>query len=88
MAEFLIPFLVAMMTWLICFRCRRAGQEHLRPDARPLGRIISDEEFLAACSIQDPRIAFNVRRIISDCSGVDENLIHPRDRLVTDLFME
>lgn len=58
------------------------------PDLEPrpdMGRDISDEEFLAACSVRDPKVAFGVRKVIADCLGVDEQTIHPQDRLVEDL---
>ena len=52
---------------------------------RDMSQDVSDEEFLAACSVKDPQIALGVRQVISDCLGLDEHMIHPHDRLVQDL---
>lgn len=52
---------------------------------RDMERYISDEEFLAACSVKDPEVALKVRAILSDALGIDEHNIHPDDRLVHEL---
>ena len=68
--------------------CQKQGvddESALHPRKR---RPISDQEFLEACSVKDPAIALKVRKIISDCSGVDEQFIHPSDRLIQDLGMD
>ena len=52
---------------------------------RDMSRFISDEEFLAACSVKDPEIAFKVRAIISDQLDFPVNHIHPDDRLTHEL---
>ena len=52
---------------------------------RDMSQDVSDEEFLAACSVKDPQIALGVRQVISDCLGLDEHMIHPHNRLVQDL---
>ncbi|MEZ6060252.1 MAG: hypothetical protein R3C19_07830 [Planctomycetaceae bacterium] len=49
---------------------------------------ISDEEFLQACSVKDPEIAFGVRKVLADCLGLDEHRIHPNDRIIQDLGAE
>ena len=66
---------------------RQAVSEESTPHPRQQ-HPISDQEFLDACSVKDPDIALRVRKILSDCSGVDEQFIHPSDRLVQDLGME
>lgn len=77
---------VALHGIRIAYR-RQAVSEESAPHPRP-HRPISDQEFLDACSVKDPDIALRVRKILSDCSGVDEQFIHPSDRLVQDLGME
>ena len=52
---------------------------------RDMKRFISDEEFLAACSVKDPEVALKVRAIISDQLDIPLNNIHPNDRFVQEL---
>ena len=75
--------LLAFLPCLISFLKRSEADEPWRDRDRE----ISDEEFLEACSVKDARIALGVRKVLSDCSGIDERNIHPNDRLVRDLGM-
>lgn len=58
------------------------------PMNRDINQAVSNEEFMAACSVKDRAIALRVRKILSECSGVDEENIHPNDRLIYELGME
>lgn len=79
-----VMLIIALLTVTICLLfTRTVGSDELPPE-----NAISDEEFLAACSVKDPNIALKVRRVIAECSGVEERYIHPHHRLVADLGME
>ena len=61
---------------------------HSEPEWEPrrdMSQHVSNEEFLAACSVKDPKVALGVREVIADCLGIEEQTIHPHDRLVQDL---
>ena len=52
---------------------------------RDMKRFVSDEEFLAACSVKNPEVALKTRAIISDQLDIPLNNIHPNDRFVQEL---
>ena len=62
----------------------RRSSEEFQP-RRNMKDHVSDEEFLAACSVKDPDVAFKVRAIISDQLDIPLNNIHPDDRFVQEL---
>lgn len=76
---------IAIMVLLVC--CGMSSHDSV-PMNRDIDQPVSDEEFMAACSVKDSEIALKVRQILSDCSGVDEENIHPNDRLIYELGME
>lgn len=50
---------------------------------------ISDAEFLSRCRPgTNPEVALKVRRILSDCLGVEYERIYPESQLVRDLGAE
>ena len=84
--------LIALLVlFFLILRCAMASLQHSenRPKLnRDLSQTITDEMFMAACSVKDPAIALRVRKVLSDCSGVDEENIHPNDRLLYELGLE
>lgn len=47
---------------------------------------ITDDQFMALCpSGTNREIALKVRRIVSDCSGIDYDQIYPSSSLIRDL---
>lgn len=85
MGEMIVIWIVVLLVFLPCLL---SFLQHTNTDEpRDMDRDISDEEFLKACSVKDPNIALKVRKILSDCSGVPDESIHPDDRIIQDLGM-
>ena len=82
---YLAIIVVAIAVLLVC--CGMSSHDSV-PMNRDINQPVTDEEFMAACSVKDPEIALKVRQILSHCSGVDEENIHPHDRLIYELGME
>lgn len=84
----IFPLLVAVGVLLTCCLVSRFSHQEPKEPRRDMSRTVSDEEFLAACSVKDPDVALRVRKVLADCLGLDEHEIHPEDRIVQDLGAE
>ncbi|MEZ6123059.1 MAG: hypothetical protein R3C49_07800 [Planctomycetaceae bacterium] len=71
------------LLWRLAIECREQQQRYA--SARPLGRSIPDEEFVAASGARNANTALRIRQIIAQHLDIPENQIHPDDRFRVEL---
>ena len=77
---------IGFVILMIAAACGVFRQPDMIEPSRFDGRIISDEEFLAACLPGTrPEVALKVRAIVSEQLCIPENELHPSHRFVEDL---
>jgi hypothetical protein len=91
MELFVLIFSAAVIvtaTFLGILHARRLAERHAKAFNEKYPPI-SDEEFLARCTPgTNPYIALKVRRVLSECLGIEYERIYPESRLAEDLIGE